>query len=548
MVTEISTLQELQDINNNLSGDYVLTSDIDASDTSGWNDGKGFVPVGDDTTSFTGTFDGQGHTISDLYINRSQENNAGLFGYADGSTIENIGVENVDVSGDDRVGGLVGFNRDSSTVSNSYATGTVSGNDEVGGLVGYNRESSVSNSYSTGTVSGSNSVGGLVGLNNVRSTVSNSYATGTVSGSNRVGGLVGYHYTSTTVQNSYATGDVSGSNRVGGLVGRVLNNEGVTDEILYSYANSDINPDLDLIGGDDTSGTLNTTGSSLKTTAEMTDYANDYPEIQKVFDNLEFDGTDDYVEVPDIGQSGFSAYTLSFWVKLNKLDVYNGVHQFNTGGAVSRFYILDSNLIRLRWRYDDDTDDKIDTSYTVPKDKWIHMVGVVDTVNGFQGIYVNGDLKTSSSSTGTLEPDGGVTRLGRTYAFGSDNFINGKIDDARIYDRALSESEITELYNDGKRKEYPSIGDEVGHWKLNKGHGTIAYDSSGNGNHGTLKPDIDPPIWVREGWFFDEVWEQSNNEDQEGNKGYPALFWETVFTPIPQFIDSPTFPTATFPS
>jgi len=65
---------------------------------------------------------------------------------------------------------------------------------------------------------------------------------------------------------------VSGDSDVGGLVGRVYNDEGDTEEILYSYANSDINPDLDLIGSDGTSGTLDTTGSSLKTTAEMTDY------------------------------------------------------------------------------------------------------------------------------------------------------------------------------------------------------------------------------------------------------------------------------------
>jgi len=366
----------LQDINNNLSGDYVLTSDIDASDTQNWNqlnwcgtydttktyyendyieesgnyyyqlqdeyvaedpfdssqwvqtteftggsedDGEplGFRPLGNnneaytDLGGFSGSFDGQNHTITGLYINRGQENNAGLFGYAHGSTIENIGLEDVDVSkgsgsgwyratgglvgytrnstvqnsystgdvsGSDRVGGLVGHNYDFSTVSNSYSTGDVSGDATVGGLVGYNQDSStVQNSYSTGTVSGEgNSVGGLVGYNQHSSTVSNSYTTGDVSGSDRVGGLVGYTRVSSTVQNSYATGTVSGDNSVGGLVGRVWNNEGETDEILYSYANSDINPDLDLIGADDTSGTLDTTGSSLKTTAEMTDYP-DYP-------------------------------------------------------------------------------------------------------------------------------------------------------------------------------------------------------------------------------------------------------------------------------
>jgi len=148
----------------------------------------------------------------------------------------------------------------------------VSGDSRVGGLVGQNRGSTVSNSYATGDVSGNNYVGGLVGFNSVGSKVSNSYATGTVSGDSRVGGLVGYNLHFSTVSNSYATGTVSGSDHVGGLVGRVYNEAGYTDEILYSYANSDINPDLDLIGSTSIGGTLDTTGSSLKTTAEMTDY------------------------------------------------------------------------------------------------------------------------------------------------------------------------------------------------------------------------------------------------------------------------------------
>ena len=283
MSIEISTLSELQAINDDLSADYVLVNDIDASDTETWNDGAGFEPIGDDVNPFTGSFDGQGYVISDLYINRSDENNIGLFGHADGSTIKNIGVEDVDVSGDERVGGLVGDNRNS-TVQNSYTTGDVNGSWYVGGLVGDNRVSStVSNSYSTGNVSGDRRVGGLVGYNRSSSTVSNSYTTGTVSGDSRVGGLVGYSRDS-TVQNSYSTGDVSANLVVGGLVGRVYNNEGETDEILYSYANSDINPDLDLIGPTSIDGTLDTTGSSLKTTAEMTDYENDYPDAYEGWD------------------------------------------------------------------------------------------------------------------------------------------------------------------------------------------------------------------------------------------------------------------------
>lgn len=192
-----TTGADLQGINGNISANYVLGSDINASATSSWNGGEGFNPLGFGNY-FERTFDGLGHTISDLYISRASTNFVGLFSYTEKAVIKNIGLENININGNYSVGGLVGY-QNSGKIENSYASGTVSGDSQVGGLVGFN-SGTISNSYASGTVSSkSDNVGGLVGFN--FGTISNSYASGTVSGNSQVGGLVGLNYA--TITNSY---------------------------------------------------------------------------------------------------------------------------------------------------------------------------------------------------------------------------------------------------------------------------------------------------------------------------------------------------------
>lgn len=210
----------LQGMKNNLSGLYALGSDIDASATSGWNSGAGFLPVGSYTYSdyFTGIFDGLGHTVTGLTINRPTEYSIGLFGqiYYNG-IVRNVGLLGGSVTGYGGAGGLAGSNH--GTITNSYSTGSVTGDLAVGGLVGENNAGHISNSYSASTVTGiSASVGGLVGMNNNYGTITNSYSAGSVTGNLHIGGLVGY--SSGTISNSYSTGAVIGENFLGGLVGQ----------------------------------------------------------------------------------------------------------------------------------------------------------------------------------------------------------------------------------------------------------------------------------------------------------------------------------------
>ena len=288
----LSNSHQLQLMAMDLTGAYTLGQSFNASATNGqdiWF-GSSFVPIGNSITPFTGSLSsGAGFTINNLTINRPASDYVGLIGYLGfGGSIAGVNLTNaqvtgqketgglagrsdgtlsgdsvtVDVSGAGYVGGLVGYNSTTGTISNSYAMGSVTGSGTVyvgglvgggssgsdGGLVGYN-QGSISNSYATGIVSGTNNlVGGLVGYNNNGGTISNSYATGTVSGEGGVGGLVGYNSTSGTISNSYATGSVSrGSYDVGGLVG--ANYGTISNSYTTSQATGIVPGTNDLVGG-----------------------------------------------------------------------------------------------------------------------------------------------------------------------------------------------------------------------------------------------------------------------------------------------------------
>ena len=291
---EIRTWYDLDAVRGNLTGSYILMNDLDST-TAGYeelasptaNQGKGWDPIGSfipniGFVGLWGSFDGQGYEIRDLFINRPDED-AGLFAFVgEGGAIKDIGVVNVNVIGEDGVGGLVGSNR--GTVSNSYSTGNVTGDEGVGGLVGTIGSSPgiVSNSYSTCNVIGNSAVGGLVGWNGF--TVSNSYSNSNVTGDEHVGGLVGQNWHG-TVSNSYSTGSVTGDMNVGGLVGWNWNPE--EDAVTESYSTSNVTGYSDvggLVGKNDgtvsdsfwdteTSGQATSDGGTGKTTTEMQDIA-----------------------------------------------------------------------------------------------------------------------------------------------------------------------------------------------------------------------------------------------------------------------------------
>ena len=189
---------------------YKLTAYLDLSAYgANWNGGAGWTPIGiNDTNPFKGNFDGGNHKITGLYIDYTDYYCTGLFGQVEG-TVKNLGLENVDITGGNNVGGVTGAVV--GTAQNCYVTGTVSGIDADGG--GKNE------SYY---------VGGVAGFVGISSTVQNCYATGVVSGTDSVGGVAG-RVSNCTVQycaalNPSITGDTNVGRVVGYFLGGILSN------------------------------------------------------------------------------------------------------------------------------------------------------------------------------------------------------------------------------------------------------------------------------------------------------------------------------------
>ena len=261
---------------DNLDFDTNSNGSAGAGDTY-WNSGAGWEPIEAAPTpgvisDFRAIFEGNGHTIANLFIDRDSD--VGLFGRTASSVIRHVGLIDVEVSGSRAVGGLVGTDNNSSIIG-SYVTGMVSGTgDNVGGLVGQTYGSSVVTSYAAVEVTGGNNVGGLIGENDAAVTAS--YATGWVAGDDNVGGLVGSN--GITITASYATGPVTGQSNVGGLVGRNTRSFSFTGTVTASYW--------------DTSTSGQTTGSG-RTTAQLqapTSYSGIY---QRWNVDLDGDGVSD---------------------------------------------------------------------------------------------------------------------------------------------------------------------------------------------------------------------------------------------------------------
>ena len=165
----ITTVDQLQEIENDLTAYYELGQDIDASATANWNEGLGFNPIGtyeqgQPQLAFRGNFNGKGYKITDLFINRPLECFVGLFGYTglvggyggDPREMRDVGLENVNITGGDySTAGLVGFHDHARNITNCWVTGSVTSKGSspalIGGLAGY-CDRDVLDCYFNGTV------------------------------------------------------------------------------------------------------------------------------------------------------------------------------------------------------------------------------------------------------------------------------------------------------------------------------------------------------------------------------------------------------------
>lgn len=252
----IANNDDLMEFKNNSSlriGHYSLTNDINLA---GVTYTEAFI-----SESFGGSFNGNGHKISNLTIDAGSGNSLGFFNLLYGS-VDNLALNNISISttgssiggmvshnyygsitgssssgvinGRNSTGGLTGSNYHGEIIS-SFATGSVNGIwGYIGGLVGNNNKGSIDKSYSNSNVTGNNNVGGLTGWNNYY--ITDCYSAGRVTGVTDVGGLVGLNYSYGHIIRCYSRGGVTGSdNDIGGLVG---DNKGT---ITSSYSTGVVN-------------------------------------------------------------------------------------------------------------------------------------------------------------------------------------------------------------------------------------------------------------------------------------------------------------------
>ena len=202
-----------------LTANIVLNDDVLNSDGS-LNEEKAstfeeWTPIGTASNRYTGTFDGNGHTISGIYIN-SASNNQGLFGYIGiGGTVKDLGIEKSRIKGGNNVGGIAGYSIGS--IEDCYNTGSVSGGNNVGGIAG--TADGATDCHNEGTVSGSGEyIGGILGRGSISGNAVRCYNTGSVIGSGEgpVAGIAGGQVLGGL--NCYNEGAISG-NAASGILG-----------------------------------------------------------------------------------------------------------------------------------------------------------------------------------------------------------------------------------------------------------------------------------------------------------------------------------------
>lgn len=410
-INDIEDLEKLAKMSNSnlisVGCNFVLCADIDMEEAGYSKEtGKSWIPIGDGV-KFNGNFDGNGHIISNIYIESGNFN--GLFGFVGkNSKIENVGIKNAYIIGDTLVGGVVGCNQ--GVVINCYvansiivgrdSTGGICGKVELGGMISdCNTNANVEGSYNAGGISGGcngdnsqilncislgkitgiNNIGGIVGLvgyqsgnnkiincnsygeiigiDNMGGCVgllaynggnnllkdSNSYAN--VKGKSNVGGLVGYVDNNSEVTNCSVAGNINGTTSIGGITGGLSRNSTITN---CSFKNGTISGDNELGG---LVGSVNNVGNSIKNSSYIGESTNlDGLIVGKIsnkseltVDNLEFE-LDSENDIPHVGINEGSKFIESnINIKIKNASLQNSIF-IKVGYGSDENSIIDINL------------------------------------------------------------------------------------------------------------------------------------------------------------------------------------------------------------
>ncbi|MBP9758857.1 S-layer homology domain-containing protein [Candidatus Dojkabacteria bacterium] len=371
LITSCSELQSIKMDSDTYDKLYVLANDIDCSDTINWNqcsddnytdqssceaswngvqggyniwktEGKyGFQPLNE----FYGTLDGQGHTISDLYINREGWNYIGLFGLKYSSNfIGNFVLDNVDISGQYYVGAVAGFTGSSNALLyNIGVTGQIKGSEYIGGLIGGASEDFTIRdcNVDADVVAYSDTVGGIIGIalnNNFSSTdhasIARVYAEGSVSGllGNREGGFIGHiNNAIVNISDSFSVMDFITSTNQGGIAGVVSNSTLTVSNTYFDDTKTNENGCV-----------YSESASTVTTTSCLAINESDQP------NGLIDTSTDKPLNLWDF---------VVVWDTVEDYPILKATSNFDPPGAVTNFDvgIFDRNNIAVNWDVPSDT-------------------------------------------------------------------------------------------------------------------------------------------------------------------------------------------------
>lgn len=211
---------------------YLQTADIDATETAEWNDGAGYNPncgAGEETF-FHGVYNGNGHTISNLYINRPTVDQVGFFGAVSGAYITGLTLSGVTIYGGNQCGGIAGYAEEGTNIVDCQVEGSIEGLEYVGGIVGFGWiDFTVQSCQVDAQVQGTYRTGGIMGYGyddsyyghpdeEVVAEILDCVSSGAVTGTRFVGGIIGHAFR-VNIQDSHSSCGVSGTSVVGGLAG-----------------------------------------------------------------------------------------------------------------------------------------------------------------------------------------------------------------------------------------------------------------------------------------------------------------------------------------
>lgn len=512
----VEDVNQLQAIDTNLEGNYALRNSIDATTTSSWNDegtdtkiNEGFKQIGTETNNaFTGKFDGLDYNIFGLTINRSGEDNVGLFGKTDGATISNVTLVGGSITGSNNVGAIVG-NANNTTLTNVVNSAAVSGDSNVGGIVGSANNSAIKDAINTGTINGSDyNVGGLIGnLQNSKldttkevekGLIGNSYNLGDVSGKgHNVGGLVGSASNSTIGDDTnlvYNRMDVTGAYNVGGIVGNMVGS---------TVQNAENSGTVTAIGYDDDGNyTFHTdyTGNGYSTDGSKTVAVNvanaggiagtssadsTITDVLNTGDVSSSKGTNnDYYDAGNVGGIVGSAVNTNITNATNRENEVRGAH--NVGGVAGYFgnssdsdtskdYTVTNGIndggdimatgarhqndfVRetIRYDYNAAADSNNDGKYIVG-----NIGGVIGYMDG-NNVYVTNSANRGTVHTLDITDQSHISDASTAANVGG---VVGKIDRGNtitINSGNVNEAAVSNSYNTGDVRGYTAIGGIVG--------------------------------------------------------------------------------------